>query len=469
MNALTLYNKVLDLAKSFGLKDKKDNITNGNAIVRCNIGEKAYLGQGAYFGFISPEEEYTGAYSDFSLVIFPQQEGGQCVIALCVGSLGFKNDYSMAALPGLRRSYLRLMENDGLSFCKTSFLDIESSSKDLLEKVKTECPNLYGVIDKYKAVLPASYIINPDYDFNILSAWLAKYAEYREWASNSMHRTAIQEALNKCKKNKAVDNTEQEIKQLLFNRHFVVLQGAPGTGKTFTAHNISKYFNKTFFEQFHAETTYSDFVYGIRPKLNNSTLQYESNKGILCQSIEYANQNQDEQVLLIIDEINRANLSNVLGPVFYLFEYQTNNRKCKFKIGETTITQLPSNLYVIATMNTADRSLAVVDFALRRRFAWYTLRPHTIQVEKGKTFHEDIFLLFNAIFDKYATDEELNLQPGQSYFITNTDNSSEEIKMRLVYELMPLMKEYISEGFMQKAKDEFSNLFYQITNLQMYE
>lgn len=468
MDASTLYDKVLDLAKSFGLKDKKNGGSNANAIVRRNIEEKAYVGQGAYFGFINPEEEYTGAYSDFSLVIFPQKNEGKCVVALGVGSLGFKNDLSLAALPGLRRSFLRLMENDGKSFCKTSFLDIESSSKDLLEKVRTDCPDLFGVIDKYKTVLPASRIIDPDNDFEILAAWLAKYAEYREWASNSSHKNAIKNALYKCKKTESI-NIEEEVKQLLENRHFIVLQGAPGTGKTFTALKLSKTFDKTFFEQFHAETTYSDFIYGIKPKLNSDTLQYEANKGILYQAIEYATQYHDKNVLLIIDEINRANLSNVLGPVFYLFEYQATSRECEFKIGDIILTQLPDNLYVIATMNTADRSLAVVDFALRRRFAWYTLKPHIIEVEEDKVFHNSLFQQFNAIFDKYATDEELILQPGQSYFITNKDNASKEIKNRLTYELMPLIKEYLSEGFMLKAKDQFNDLFYQEANIQMYE
>ena len=74
-----------------------------------------------------------------------------------------------------------------------------------------------------------------------------------------------------------------------------------------------------------------------------------------------------------------------------------------------------------------------------------------------------------CIRDRYATDEELILQPGQSYFITNKDNASKEIKNRLTYELMPLIKEYLSEGFMLKAKDQFNDLFYQEANIQMYE
>ena len=109
-------------------------------------------------------------------------------------------------------------------------------------------------------------------------------------------------------------------------------------------------------------------------------------KEIDKQLADTLNDNPKQKVLLIIDEINRANLSNVLGPVFYLFEYQSGVRNVRVKLGDMELEKLPDNLHVIATMNTADRSLAVVDFALRRRFAWYTLRPHEISVVKGMFF-----------------------------------------------------------------------------------
>ena len=73
----------------------------------------------------------------------------------------------------------------------------------------------------------------------------------------------------------------------------------------------------------------------------------------------------------------------MLGPIFYLFEYQPGVRIVKVRVGDKELTKLPDNINVVATMNTADRSLAVVDFALRRRFAWYTLRPHKVKVETG--------------------------------------------------------------------------------------
>lgn len=130
------------------------------------------------------------------------------------------------------------------------------------------------------------------------------------------------------------------------------------------------------------------------------------------------------------------------------------------------VKKLPENFYVIATMNTADRSLAVVDFALRRRFAWYTLKPKVIKVEEPNKFYEEDFLKIQEIFEWYATSEELNLQPGQGYFIAS---SEEEMKNRIRYELFPLIKEYLQEGLLRNAKEEFNNYFSTRINLSLFE
>ncbi len=466
MTAQELFELVKAKAKLLGLNEKNDRQTiidpKGNAIIRENIADLAFTDKKAYFGFIGEEEETSGAYSDFSFVIFPEKELGACVVALGVGSSGFKNDYQLAVQPGTRRDFLKLKSDK--TFFKTNFSDIESTSSELLKAVKNNCPALAKVIEVYKTVLPAAVIIDEvnDESINIIYQWLATYAKMRNWGTAEQRAEADRILAPLTKENEVSDETE--ILHLLNTRKYVVLQGAPGTGKTWTALQIAdNKYNKTFFTQFHAETTYSDFVYGLEPncKANPGESQFKPKEGILYQAIMYAESHKEQRVLLIIDEINRANLSNVLGPVFYLFEYQSGKRKVSLKIGDKEISSLPENLHVIATMNTADRSLAVVDFALRRRFAWYTLRPHILP---GRSFDKDTFTKFADIFYKYATDEELNLQPGHSYF---TDKS--QMKDRMVYELMPLIKEYLAEGYLLNAKDEFCSLFLKKTDKLMYE
>jgi 5-methylcytosine-specific restriction protein B len=481
MTANELFDKILAQAEKFGLvaKNEGSKIINskGNAIIRNNLVPESFDDGKAYFGFISEDEETTGLYSDFSFVIFPDDKNNvqTCIVCLGIGSTGFKNDYQLASHPGLRRTFLKLNADDGMTFFKTSFDDIESVSSDLKNEIRANYPKLQTVVEKFQTVLPASRIvdINQSDSFDIIYTWLATYAKIRSWGT-AAQKKYIHKYLVENIPSQVQPNEEEEIQNLLNKRKYVVLQGAPGTGKTFTALKISnsKSYNKTFFEQFHAETTYSDFVYGIEPNMkedDDKGRQFVPKKGVLYQAIKYAQENPKERVLLVIDEINRANLSNVLGPVFYLFEYQTAKRTVKIKIGDLDIDKLPDNIDVIATMNTADRSLAVVDFALRRRFAWYTLRPHEVSPGDGLKFMKETYNKIADIFFEYASDDELHLQPGQSYFIVPSKNKDAEMKDRLIYELMPLIKEYLAEGYLLKAKDSFCDLFLKETGRLMYE
>lgn len=492
----SLKDYLVDTAKTFGMVLKNNERAIPNAIFRC-APEVNY----PFCAFIDVEQAETGIYRDCSFVVFlPDQSSGshQCVVAFAIGSDGFQNDYEKATLPGVRRAYRRIISQIHQdeerkkrypAVYKTSFADIETDVSRFCESAKDINPSLQKTVAHYgKCIFAAMYIPESDSDEgrNVLATWLAVYADFRNWQTSQEKENAVEKALKPFQGNGNQQPDEgEQIYQLLNERHYVVLQGAPGTGKSYHTAKMAqkdKFKENVFFTQLHAETTYSDFVYGIMPNVSNDKkeLKYVPNEGVLYQALKKVKEGKD--VLLIIDEINRANLSHVLGEAFYLFERNCAHRDIGLKIGGLSINhemfeRIEKHLYVLATMNTSDRSLAVIDFALRRRFAWYTLRPHCLSAAElahdGLVFHHDLFQRFSNLFEKYATDEELNLQPGHSFFITEKKESaqgdSEAMKNRMKYELLPLIKEYLQEGYLVNAKNDFCQLFFGEIHCDLYE
>lgn len=451
-------------AVEFGAKQVNDSVKD--YIFRDNTGKDALLDNGAFFGFISPTEEPTGQFHDLSFVIFPTDTDKAWLVCIGIGSLGFKNDYELASRPGIRRLLSRIIKSES-GYCKLDFSDIETNlPKKILNN--DSLTHLKNTMAQYAKVLPACQIIKDPISDNgkkQIIGFLAAYAKIRNWASNNSQRSAITKALNAISKDSInIEDEEEELVNLISKRKYVILQGPPGTGKTRMAKIIAQNLSKNiYFTQFHAETTYSDFIYGIRPNIDSSTLVYSSHKGIFVEALEQA-LNNSENVFLIIDEINRANLANVLGPIFYLFEFGMEKSQIEIELYPgLRITELPENLYVIGTMNTADRSIAVVDIALRRRFAWYSIKPQPI---KSKNFWREDFEQISEIFNLFASSNELPLQPGQGYFLASTE---EEMKSRIRFELLPLIKEYITEGILTSAKEEFNEYFVDRIGKSLFE
>lgn len=459
---------IKEYAQKVGFVPEKNGIWRNNTRSTDNFEADAYC------GFIREGQGPNGPYSDFSLCFMPERKNDDtkcvsaCAIVIVVGTEQFMYDGAIAQSPFTRRRFLRLNSNSSAYF-KSDFSNITDKLPELSTKLKKEHPHIRQFDERFGPLVVAFEVVDVNNDFTVVDLsyefkkWICAYAEFRGWPTNDAQRKEVVDVLDKLESiNSKKSLTDDVIFDILKKDKYIILQGAPGTGKTYTALNIAKRFNNVLFTQFHAETSYSDFVYGIKPDTKSNTLIYKDSPGVLYEAIDKAK--DGAEVLLIVDEINRANLSNVLGPVFYLFEKNVGqNRNYKIKIGNLEIDKLPETLYVIGTMNTADKSLAVVDFALRRRFTWITLRP---QIIDRKDFRKEVFLEFENMFMRHATDEELNLQPGQSYFIAADDDA---MKQRLKYELMPLIKEYINEGFLPSAKDEFVNYFYNKIGELMYE
>ena len=157
----------------------------------------------------------------------------------------------------------------------------------------------------------------------------------------------------------------------------LILYGPPGTGKTYLAERLARYLvdggGFSQLVQFHASYAYEDFVQGIRPQVVEGALHYELAAGHFLRFCTKARQAGEKPCVLIIDEVNRANLARVFGELMYLLEYR--HRPIALAGGGSEFS-IPANVYLIGTMNTADRSIALVDQALRRRFGFIRLRPN---------------------------------------------------------------------------------------------
>ena len=250
-------------------------------------------------------------------------------------------------------------------------------------------------------------------------------------------------------------NKYDSIVSILSKKKNIILEGAPGVGKTLMAKRLAysiigkKDQNKVKLIQFHQSYSYEDFVEGYRPVDNGFKLE----QGIFYKLCKKAEANPTENYYLIIDEINRGNLSKIFGELLMLIESDKRGEHLTLAYSEENFS-VPENLYIIGLMNTADRSLALIDYALRRRFSFIRIEPAFESEKFIKAFNEKFDNNFNNVIEiikkiNEAIEQDKSLgagfKIGHSYFCPNLKDrkgNKKDIEDIIIYEILPLLEEY---------------------------
>ena len=326
-----------------------------------------------------------------------------------------------------------------------------------------------------------------------------------------------------------VDNRYQTIMDIT-GIHQIILQGPPGTSKTYGAKEFLAseigilnedgwdndqleqrrlISNKDKYElplvegnvywdiiQFHPSYTYEDFVRGITVQTkdngltlkgkiisnddikydieldNNSSLYYQTVNKVLGKIAKIAFENKDKHFYLIIDEINRANLATVFGELIYALEYRDGKGvSTPYTVDSDENIIIPSNLYIIGTMNTADKSIASIDYAIRRRFLFFPILPNIEIVYKnvGKDLNAielKLFYIIDEYFNQFYNKDDYNIEDikiGHTFFLRQKENEKTDsatnsvadyqMKLRFIYQILPVMKEYLNDGILLNEKN----------------
>ena len=270
---------------------------------------------------------------------------------------------------------------------------------------------------------------------------------------------------------KEVYITEKEydkLKNLILDKKNIILQGSAGVGKSYAAKRLAysiigeKDNERVKMIQFHQSYSYEDFIMGYPPTENGG---FVLKKGPFYNFCKKAESDSDNDYFFIIDEINRGNLSKIFGELFMLIETDKREKVKLQLLYSDEKFSVPNNIYIIGMMNTADRSLAMLDYALRRRFAFYEMKPGF----ESEQFIKYRMNLNNPKFDRLintveslntaiASDDALGdgFKIGHSYFCNIKEITDARLSNIVEYELIPMLKEYWFDA-PAKVKD-WSNL-----------
>ena len=249
--------------------------------------------------------------------------------------------------------------------------------------------------------------------------------------------------------------SEQRFKTLvsvLKNKKNIILQGAPGVGKTFIAERLAysimgkKDDSRIRFVQFHQNYSYEDFVMGYKPVENGFELKY----GVFYHFCQEASDYPEKNYFFIIDEINRGNMSKIFGELLMLIERGYRGKKAALAYNGRLFS-VPENIYIIGMMNTADRSLAMIDYALRRRFSFFDMEPGfdsegfiRYQNALDNEIFNKLILKVKELNDEITKDKSLGkgFCIGHSYFCERDVCTDEWLHEVVDYDIIPMLREY---------------------------
>lgn len=344
-------------------------------------------------------------------------------------------------------------------------LDRDNELKEILRNHLTDScysdPKLVTVTVDFFAFLTRYFRKNDDSEYRAEGFSLPKNRYITGYSRNNVQSTSADVSVNEYEKYTKQDFLNEvfmtdagydRLVSVLKRKKNIILQGAPGVGKTYTAKRLAwsvmgvKDEGRIEFVQFHQSYCYEDFIMGYKPSEEGFKLVY----GAFWKFCRKAADDPDNDYFFIIDEINRGNMSKIFGELLMLIESDYRGKEITMSCGEIKFS-VPERLHIIGMMNTADRSLAIIDYALRRRFSFFEIAPG---------FDSDGFIKYSRVFDSQMFDsliskiKELNMEItadrslgkgfciGHSYFCGAEKCTSEWLKDIVDFEILPMLEEY---------------------------